>query len=51
MIEDMTARKLGPHSQHSHIHNCRRFAAIYAFGPFRLDAQGETLLGAPNLSR
>src|SRR5262249_22675140 len=43
MIEDMTARKLGPHSQHSHIHNCRRFAAIYAFGPFRLDAQGETL--------
>lgn len=27
MIEDMTARKLNPHTQHSHIQSCRRFAA------------------------
>ena len=26
MIEDMAARKLGPHSQRSHIHSSRRFA-------------------------
>ena len=28
MIEDMAARKLGPHSQRSHIYSCRRFAAF-----------------------
>ena len=28
MIEDMTARKLGRHSQRSHIHSCIRFAAF-----------------------
>ena len=28
MIEDMAARRLGPHSQRSHIHSCRRFAAF-----------------------
>jgi integrase/recombinase XerD len=28
MIEDMDARKLGPHTQRSHIHSCRRFAAF-----------------------
>jgi hypothetical protein len=27
-IEDLAARKLGPHSQSSHIHRCRRFAAF-----------------------
>jgi integrase/recombinase XerD len=27
MIEDMTARKLNPHTQHGHIQSCRRFAA------------------------
>ena len=27
MIEDMVARKLGRHSQRSHIHSCKRFAA------------------------
>ena len=27
MIEDMTARKLGPHTQRSHIYSCKRFAA------------------------
>jgi integrase/recombinase XerD len=27
MIEDMAARKLGRHSQRSHIHSCKRFAA------------------------
>ena len=27
MIEDMVARKLGPHSQRSHIYSCKRFAA------------------------
>jgi integrase/recombinase XerD len=28
MIEDMNARKLGAHSQRSHIYSCRRFAAF-----------------------
>ena len=28
MIEDMTARQLGPHSQRSHIYSCKRFAAF-----------------------
>jgi hypothetical protein len=27
MIEDMAARKLGPHTQGGHIHGCKRFAA------------------------
>jgi len=33
MIEDMRARKLGPHSQRSHIHSCRRFAAFLKRSP------------------
>src|SRR5262245_22712898 len=33
MIEDMTARKLGPHSQRSHINSCRRFAAFLKRSP------------------
>jgi integrase/recombinase XerD len=33
MIEDMTARKLGPNSQRSHIHSCRRFAAFLKRSP------------------
>src|SRR5262249_13228355 len=33
MIEDMTARKLGLHSQRSHIHSCRRFAAFLKRSP------------------
>jgi len=28
IIEDMTARQLGPNSQRSHIYSCRRFAAF-----------------------
>jgi predicted oxidoreductase len=28
MIEDMNARKLAKHSQRSHIHSCKRFAAL-----------------------
>src|SRR5215469_5610092 len=27
MIEDMTARKLNPHTQRSHIYSCKRLAA------------------------
>jgi hypothetical protein len=27
MIEGMAARKLNPHTQRSHIHSCKRFAA------------------------
>jgi len=27
MIEDMSARKLNPHTQRSHISSCKRFAA------------------------
>ena len=33
MIEDMAARKLGPHSQRSHIHSCRRFAVFLGRSP------------------
>ena len=33
MIEDMNARKLGLHSQKSHIHSCRRFAAYLKRSP------------------
>ena len=33
MIEDMQARKLGPHSQRSHIHSCKRFAAYLKRSP------------------
>jgi hypothetical protein len=28
MIEDMAARKLGHHSQRSHLYSCKRFAAF-----------------------
>jgi integrase/recombinase XerD len=33
MIEDMAARKLGPHSQRSHIYSCRRFAQFLKRSP------------------
>ena len=33
MIEDMTARKLGRHSQRSHIHSCIQFAAFLGRSP------------------
>ena len=33
MIEDMTARNLGRHSQRSHIQSCRRFAAFLKRSP------------------
>ena len=33
MIEDMAARKLGPHSQRSHIQSCRRFAQFLGRSP------------------
>ena len=33
MIEDMAARKLGPHSLRSHIDSCRRFAAFLGRSP------------------
>src|SRR5438128_457762 len=33
MIEDMTARKLGPHSHRSHIDSCRRVAAFLGRSP------------------
>ncbi len=33
MIEDMAARKLGRHSQRSHIYSCRRFAAFLKRSP------------------
>ena len=28
MIEDMNSRKLGAHTQRSHIYSCKRFAAF-----------------------
>src|SRR2546421_11462849 len=33
MIEDMNARKLGSHTQRSHIHSCKRFAAFLKCSP------------------
>jgi len=33
MIEDMAARKLGRHSQRSHLHSCERFAAYLKRSP------------------
>jgi site-specific recombinase XerD len=33
MIEDMTARNLGRHSQHSHVLSCKRFAAFLGRPP------------------
>jgi len=33
MIEDMAARKLGPHSHRSHIDSCRRFATFLGRSP------------------
>src|SRR5215470_7232888 len=33
MIEDMNARKLGAHSQRSHIQSCERFAAFLKRSP------------------
>ena len=33
MIEDMTARKLGSHTQKSHIYGCKRFAAFLQRSP------------------
>ena len=33
MIDDMRARKLGRHSERSHIHSCKRFAAFLERSP------------------
>ena len=33
MIEDMSARKLNPHTQRSHINSCKRFAAYLKRSP------------------
>src|SRR6195256_6606904 len=33
MIEDMSARKLNPHTQRSHISSCKRFAAFLKRSP------------------
>ena len=33
MTEDMTARKLGHHSQRSHLYSCKRFAAFLDHSP------------------
>ena len=33
MIEDMSARKLNPHTQRSHISSCKRFAAYVKRSP------------------
>src|SRR5215467_7573791 len=33
MIEDMAARKLGPHTQRSHVYSCKRFAAFLKRSP------------------
>ena len=40
MIEDMNARKLGAHSQRSHIYSCKRFAAFLKRSPDTATAEG-----------
>ena len=35
MMDDMNARKLGAHSQRSHIFSCKRFAAFLKRSPDR----------------
>lgn len=60
MIEDMTARKFGPHSQRSHIESCERLAAFLKRSPatatpddvrlFQLDLI-ESGLSIPNRNR
>jgi len=39
MIEDMNARKLGSHTQRSHIHSCKRFAAFLERSPDNATAE------------
>jgi site-specific recombinase XerD len=39
MIEDMSARKLGAHSQKSHISSCKRFAAFLKHSPDAASAE------------
>ena len=39
MIEDMSARKLGAHSQRSHISSCKRFAAFLKRSPDTANAE------------
>ena len=39
MIEDMSARKLGAHSQKSHISSCKRFAAFLKRSPHTANAE------------
>ena len=39
MIEDMSARKLGAHSQNSHISSCKRFAAFLKRSPDTANAE------------
>ena len=48
MIEDMAARKLSPHTQRSHIHSCKRFAAFARYGNAR--RRSEATLSALALS-
>jgi len=60
MIEDMNARRLGAHSQRSHIYSCRRFAAFLKRSPDTAtadDVRGfqlhlvETGMSIPNRNR
>jgi integrase/recombinase XerD len=39
MIEDMNARQLGSHTQRSHIHSCKRFAAFLERSPDNATAE------------
>lgn len=41
MIDDMRARKLGRHSERSHIHSCKRFAAFLEHSPEAATADDE----------
>jgi hypothetical protein len=42
MIEDMNSRKLGPHSQRSHIYSCKQFASFLKRSPETATPDGHT---------
>src|SRR4051812_2391841 len=47
MIEDMNARKLGAHSQRSHIYSCKRFAPLLKRPPDPATAEDIRLFQLP----
>ena len=51
MIEDMTARKLDPHTQRSHIYSCKRFTAWLNVRPTQRPPKSPPLPATPRRDR